>query len=651
MLVFCFVLGSLFSGGIAPVEFGTSLQSATLGPLYVATQLIQQVTLFALAGHALFGLLQRRVATTVFLILIATAKGAWAFIEVPTFLQTINYVGPVVGILIWMVSLRVAGWGQTTFFLSLVSVDFLSRNLLPLLFADSSWDTPLSNSFSHGLVDNLVSYAATLWLIQMSGASMVAVSVVMAMLLLCLQFVYTFSVGGTQDFWQPAIILVLGQASRLPRLFQLTSSYSERTENDGSASGERRDSATRTGYAITWLVVLYVVLIAYASLYPLTGWQSPRQPLWLFLQWPWVGAGSRADLFSNILAYIPLGLLLMQLFKSHDRFTLPAIICVTILGSLLSFSMESLQQFLPTRTPSIVDLITNTLGTLLGAVIGVVAHVEGNFAIRARALRDEWCMTDPLVNAGLLALAVWMMSQLSPFVPSLDLGSIKASLSAIRQVVHQPVLFVPSTATLYGLNILGLGLVATTLIRADRNVFPVFAFFASCTLALKIFVATRVLSPESLLGLVVSLTVLGLVKRMPRRIRAWVALGVLMTGFAVAETIPGQGALQAFNWIPFAGEIDNTLNGFASILATLWPFIAAGYLANLLAPSLRFSLMIPGMFVIGAFTGLLELMQTLLPGRYGDVTTILLAVIGWTVPWYWRSNEKNRPARIDQASA
>lgn len=44
-------------------------------------------------------------------------------------------------------------------------------------------------------------------------------------------------------------------------------------------------------------------------------------------------------------------------------------IIVILLGALLSFMIEGLQRFLPTRDSSMDDLISNTIGTAAGALI------------------------------------------------------------------------------------------------------------------------------------------------------------------------------------------------------------------------------------------------------------------------------------------
>lgn len=55
------------------------------------------------------------------------------------------------------------------------------------------------------------------------------------------------------------------------------------------------------------IALLFLVLIAYGSLYPFDTWRTPAAPLFRFL-WHWPAVLTRADLVQNVLAYAPFGL-------------------------------------------------------------------------------------------------------------------------------------------------------------------------------------------------------------------------------------------------------------------------------------------------------------------------------------------------------
>jgi len=87
------------------------------------------------------------------------------------------------------------------------------------------------------------------------------------------------------------------------------------------------------------------------------------------LEWT---ARYRQDIFENIIGFVPLGFVLCGFF-ALSRPRGQAILISTLCGSFLSFSIEFLQYYIPERGSGWTDVVTNTTGTLLGALI---AHPE-----------------------------------------------------------------------------------------------------------------------------------------------------------------------------------------------------------------------------------------------------------------------------------
>jgi VanZ family protein len=82
------------------------------------------------------------------------------------------------------------------------------------------------------------------------------------------------------------------------------------------------------------------------------------------------------DILLNILAFIPLGFLLHRLLKLKLEFSLYPVFIVLIVGISISLGCEILQHFLPSRSSSIIDVLTNTLGLILGITINKLSATQ-----------------------------------------------------------------------------------------------------------------------------------------------------------------------------------------------------------------------------------------------------------------------------------
>lgn len=159
------------------------------------------------------------------------------------------------------------------------------------------------------------------------------------------------------------------------------------------------------------LAGMYAALIAYASLYPFTGWRLPGVSVWAFLSlrlphW-WTGF----DLVANLLGYLPLGALLFGALVRSGWPRWRSLATAVAGGAVLSFATEFLQNFLPQRVPSNLDLALNVAGTLLGALIGMAVHALGGIE-RWQALRERWFIDRSA--GGLALLVLWPIGMLFP---------------------------------------------------------------------------------------------------------------------------------------------------------------------------------------------------------------------------------------------
>jgi hypothetical protein len=96
----------------------------------------------------------------------------------------------------------------------------------------------------------------------------------------------------------------------------------------------------------------------------------------------WPGWGYWQDVIINIAGFMPLGFCFLSYFSSVRKVQHP-VAAVIFLGFSLSFAIETTQWFLPTRDSDTTDVMTNTLGTVLGVLVWRWPFAQGLY-IRSR---------------------------------------------------------------------------------------------------------------------------------------------------------------------------------------------------------------------------------------------------------------------------
>lgn len=87
------------------------------------------------------------------------------------------------------------------------------------------------------------------------------------------------------------------------------------------------------------LAAAYLLLLIYATLFPLSGWDGLRGGLHNLFPVIWPTQISRSDVITNLVVYLPLGLLLMLSWRPRYGAWF-AIALATLVGSSLSFGLN-----------------------------------------------------------------------------------------------------------------------------------------------------------------------------------------------------------------------------------------------------------------------------------------------------------------------
>jgi hypothetical protein len=104
--------------------------------------------------------------------------------------------------------------------------------------------------------------------------------------------------------------------------------------------------------------------------------QKFLEPFWAEFEPNWTFG---RNVILNIVAFIPLGFFFCAYLSLGGRLN-RAVLPTIILGGAVSLTIEVLQAFLPTRDSGTADLITNTLGTAVGAMLYSCFDVQDLFA-------------------------------------------------------------------------------------------------------------------------------------------------------------------------------------------------------------------------------------------------------------------------------
>lgn len=364
------------------------------------------------------------------------------------------------------------------------------------------------------------------------------------------------------------------------------------------------------------LLLLVVVLIIYGSLYPwqFQGWRSSENPFDVVLRgWPsHVDRYLLRDLVINLSLYFPLGLTAyLSIARRHSRYM--ALGATLLFGSALSTSMEILQVYVPGRVPSLMDVASNTAGTAAGAVAGLV------FGSQIRRLLEKPARR--LAPAAAILLGCWLTAQTFPFFPALSHTKLYQALAALRNGMP------PSPAEVWAnaAEWFAAGLAARAIAGRLRWWFPLLAL---CLCASRFVIASRVVTPDELAGVLLAVLFWQFV---PERRKVRAGVWSLAAALLLRELAPFHLAAraQSFSWIPFFATLDSEWQAAVAILARK----AFDYGAMIWL--LRKSAVSYWRAGIAVASGLLvcELAQIYLPGRTPEITDSALALLMVIALW------------------
>jgi VanZ family protein len=335
------------------------------------------------------------------------------------------------------------------------------------------------------------------------------------------------------------------------------------------------------------LAAIYVLLIVYASLYPLSGWRDHGGSPLEFLGAPWPRQVLTFDALVNVAAYTVLGLLAVLAWRPTLRGG-AAVVAALALGAGLSLAMEALQSYLPARTPSSLDLACNAAGALLGALAGLRASPweEPMREWRARAL-----LPGAHADVGLALLGLWLFTQLNPAMLLFGVGDLRDLFAGPAGPARAPELFVAIEAVTAAANVAAVALLASAIAVPGAPVRAMVLALVLAALAVKTFAFAVILqaqdglawlTPGALQGLAAGLAIALLAVGLPRVARLALAAVLLMVAAVLVNLAPQNPYMAAMLKLWQQGHFLN-FNGLTHLVTVFWPFAAIGFLIHLAA--------------------------------------------------------------------
>ena len=330
---------------------------------------------------------------------------------------------------------------------------------------------------------------------------------------------------------------------------------------------------------------VYTLAIVYASVNPFFGWRIPES----FGLFSWPRYLNGFDVALNVLAYLPLGGMLAAIQLRRPRRRDRSVEPITILykvgftGFALSALMECLQTMLPVRVASPVDLMSNTVGTVIGASALVSRWGRALLAKTLRWRHRHFARGDE-TGWGLLLLGAWFFAQLNPVIPFFEAGHIANPFdTAASQTPYDPLVLLPQAVGIT-LNVCGFALFLSLLLHPSKrvilNVLLILGLgfitkISTASLMLKAPQMVAWLGPATIIGLSAGLLLFAYFSRIGYRWRAFCTTLFIFAGGLMVKMASVYGAfdetLRLFSW-PYGHLIS-----FASLTRWVhesWPLLA-----------------------------------------------------------------------------
>ena len=341
----------------------------------------------------------------------------------------------------------------------------------------------------------------------------------------------------------------------------------------------------RTSRLVAYLAVAYLLLVVYASLYPFADWRAPNDEAARFLFAGWPSYIVASDVVINVLAYVPLGLLLTLVCMGRVPRWAAVALGVTA-ATVLSFAIEFTQAYLPARVSSNVDVLTNSIGALWGAASARTWGERWLLSGELHRLRERHFHAGARTDVAFALLALWLLTQLNAEIWLFGNGDLRHLIPAKFTVHYSADAYLLLEAGVAGLNFAGVAFLVGAISRS----------FAACVVSVIALILTALmfktiasmalfipgnpglwLTPGSVLGLVAGVMLWLPLARRPPASSLRAAVACFAAAVLLVNVAPENPYLVAALQVLQRGQFLH-FNSMVALLSSWWPFLVFVYL-------------------------------------------------------------------------
>jgi glycopeptide antibiotics resistance protein len=194
-------------------------------------------------------------------------------------------------------------------------------------------------------------------------------------------------------------------------------------------------------YWLDFFIYFYIFFIVYTTIVPFNFIDSVSalQVNISKIDWiPFMGGYrvvSRSDIIANVLFFMPLGILLAlkKILTYYRRFSSSDWLQIFFSGFFISLLVELMQLFTYDRHTSVTDVVTNSMGTLLGAFSLLVIYLK--FHDQIKRILFHLFAFKPEMTVSAIFLGFILISFSVPFTFQPDLVSLRENF---RILINKP---------------------------------------------------------------------------------------------------------------------------------------------------------------------------------------------------------------------